>query len=416
MDTLTHSLAGALIGETAARLVRDREGGLPSKARRNIFASLMVIGSNLPDSDFLYSVVTRSKLDYLLQHRGYTHTIVGVVVEAILMFLVCELWIRRRKLTADSLDRAVIFLLALIGPLIHISMDATNTFGVHPLWPFDSHWFYGDSIFIIEPLLWAAAVPLLFTLRTPWGRAMGVVLVLTAVTWIFSTGLITMSSGAALLTLTVVMLGVGYFAVPRKALIAAMGVWAAITATFIQAHTLAQDHTSTVLSQRFPHATTLDQALSPMPANPVCWEVVTAHVEGDRYAMRRAMLSLAPGWMPAEQCPQRRLNDPTTARVKPVVEGADAYHGPDSAQWKWYGELVIPRGELARLARERCEVGAFMRFSRIPFAERIEGQWVLGDFRYDREAALSFAEWELAEKQKCPARVPWAPPRAELLQ
>jgi inner membrane protein len=406
-----------LIGETAARLVRDREGGLPFKARRNIFASLMVIGSNLPDSDFLYSIATRSKLDYLLQHRGYTHTVVGVVVEAILMFLVCELWIRRRKLVADSLDRAVIFLLALLGPLIHISMDATNTFGVHPFWPFDARWSYGDSIFIIEPLLWAAAVPLLFTLRTPWGRAMGVVLVLTSVTWIFSTGMITMSSGAALLALTVIMLAVGYFAVPRKALIAAMGVWAAITATFIQAHGLAQEKTSTVLSQRFPHAKTLDQALSPMPANPVCWEVVTAQVEGDSYAMRRAMLSLAPSWMPADRCPQRRLNDPTTVLVEQVVEGADAYHGPNRAQWKWYGELVISRSEFARLAKDRCEVGAFMRFARIPFAERIEGQWIVGDFRYDREPELSFGEFELGNTQKCPAHVPpWVPPRAELLQ
>jgi hypothetical protein len=58
-----------------------------------------------------------------------------------------------------------------------------------------------------------------------------------------------------------------------------------------------------------------------------------------------------------------------------------------------------------------------MRFSRIPFAERIETKWIVGDFRYDREPELSFGEFELDDRQKCPAHVPpWIPPRAELLQ
>jgi inner membrane protein len=371
----------------------------------------MVIGSNLPDADFLYSVATRSKLDYLLQHRGYTHTIVGALIIAALMFIACELWIRRRKLPADSLDRAVILLLALLGPLLHISMDGTNTYGVHPFWPFNNHWMYGDSVFILEPLLWAAAVPLLFMLKSPWSRALGVVLLLTAGTWIFSTGMITVFSGAVLIALTAIMFVVGYYATPRKALVAAMSVWALVTATFVQVHSLARAAASVELAQRFPLATTLDHALSPMPSNPVCWEVVSAQVEGERYAMRRAMLSLAPAWMPAKDCPQRRMNDPMTAPVQPVTDA------PDSEKWKWYGELVIPRTQLAQLASTRCEAAAFMRFSRIPFAERDHDKWILGDFRYDREAALSFGEIELSKEPRCPAHVPaWVPPREELLR
>jgi inner membrane protein len=197
-----------------------------------------------------------------------------------------------------------------------------------------------------------------------------------------------------------------------------MGVWAAVTGTFIQAHGLAREQTEKVLSQRFPQATTLDHALSPMPANLLCWEVVTAQVEGEQYAVRRAMLSLAPGWVPAEKCPQRRMNDPTTSRVQPVIEGAGAYHGSQPAQWKWYGELVMPRSQMAQLASERCEVAAFMRFSRVPFAEAAgHDTWIIGDFRYDREKTLSFGELELAPSERCPAHMPpWTPPREDLLK
>ena len=416
MDTLTHSLAGALIGETTARWLPDRDGALPKNARRNLFASLMVVGSNLPDIDFVYSAVTRSKLDYLLQHRGYTHTIVGVLIESLVMVLVCEAWMRRRRLSADLRDRLWILALALLGPLIHISMDATNTFGVHPFWPFDNHWLYGDSVFILEPLFWAAAVPLLFTLQKPWARAVGVVLLLTAGTWIFSTGMINTVSGTLLIGLTITMTLVGYYLTTRKALLVAMSAWAVITAVFIGAHGVAEQQANAVLTERFPRATLLDSALSPMPANPLCWEVVSAQVEGDRYALRRAMLSISPGLTPVAQCPNRRLNDPITAPLRPVADLSPASRGQSAGSWKWYGELVIPRDELAQLSGVRCEAAAFMKFARLPWAERMRERWVLGDFRYDREAALGFSEIELAETERCPALVPpWIPPRRDLL-
>jgi len=417
MDTLTHSLAGALIGETTARWLPNRDGALPENARRNLFATLMVVGSNLPDIDFVYSVVTRSKLDYLLQHRGYTHTIVGVLIESLMMVLVCEAWIRRRRLSADLRDRLLILALALLGPLIHIAMDATNTFGVHPFWPFDNHWLYGDSVFILEPLFWAAAAPLLFTLQKPWARAVGVVLLLTAGTWIFSTGMINTVSGTALIGLTIAMTLVGYFLTTRKALVVAMSAWAAVTAVFISAHGVAEEQAHVVLAERFPQATLLDSALSPMPANPLCWEVVSAQVEGNRYALRRAMLSISPALTPAAQCPNRRLNDPITAPLRPLTDLSPASQGLSADSWKWYGELVIPRDQLAQLSRVRCEAAAFMKFARLPWAERIRERWVLGDFRYDREAALGFSEIELAQTERCPALVPpWIPPRRDLLR
>jgi inner membrane protein len=36
----------------------------------------------------------------------------------------------------------------------HLFLDAFNSYGVHPFYPFQSRWYYGDAIFIFEPWFW----------------------------------------------------------------------------------------------------------------------------------------------------------------------------------------------------------------------------------------------------------------------
>jgi hypothetical protein len=57
-----------------------------------------------------------------------------------------------------------------------------------------------------------------------------------------------------------------------------------------------------------------------------------------------------------------------------------------------------------------------MRFVRAPWLSRIDGAWVLGDLRYDREPGLSFAELAIDRPdERCPGHVPnWVPPRNDL--
>ena len=92
MDNFTHSLIGVLVGETIARTTQPTRDGLPQQQRRNLLVTLMAVGSNLPDLDFLYSAVTGNKLDYLLEHRGHTHTVVGALITAALMFFAAAGW------------------------------------------------------------------------------------------------------------------------------------------------------------------------------------------------------------------------------------------------------------------------------------------------------------------------------------
>ncbi len=410
MDTLTHALAGALIGEAAARWQPESNSGLSLQTRRKIFLPLAIIGSNLPDMDFVYSLVTASKLDYLLHHRGHTHTIVGVLLGAALLLVACEIWMRWRRMKPANADRIWLSALALVTPVIHVSMDATNTYGVHPYWPFNRYWLYGDAVFIIEPLFWAAAVPLLFVLQTRIARGMTAALLLLAGAWIVSTGLIPLASGVSLVAVTLAMLAVGYFASKRAAVVAGLGVWATATFVFILTHQVAQARVESFAAERYPHATIVNHALSPMPANPVCWEVVLTQLEGERYAIRRAMLTLAPEWVPAAVCPNRRLNDPTTA---PLAQVADS----GAAHWKWFGELSMRFDVLAQLSATRCEAAAFMRFARAPWAAPVENRWILGDLRYDRERELGFSEIEITPDVRCPIHVPpWVTPVAPFLE
>ena len=71
MDNITHTLIGALLGETIARTTQRDPRGLPGEVRRNLLVTTSAIGSNLPDVDVFYSFIG-GKINYLLQHRGYS--------------------------------------------------------------------------------------------------------------------------------------------------------------------------------------------------------------------------------------------------------------------------------------------------------------------------------------------------------
>ena len=51
MDNLTHTLIGALIGETAAHSTRSSANGLNANLRWTRLVGCGAIGSTLPDSD-----------------------------------------------------------------------------------------------------------------------------------------------------------------------------------------------------------------------------------------------------------------------------------------------------------------------------------------------------------------------------
>src|SRR5512138_3918206 len=103
MDNITHTIVGTLIGEAAARVAPAGRSTLPATTRRNMCVTLAAIGSNLPDTDLLYSFFG-GKLNYLLHHRGHTHTILIALLLGAAVLAITRWWLRRRGLQASSQD------------------------------------------------------------------------------------------------------------------------------------------------------------------------------------------------------------------------------------------------------------------------------------------------------------------------
>jgi inner membrane protein len=408
MDNLTHTLIGALVGEAVARALPRAESDLPEQTRRNLCVTLAAIGSNLPDSDLLYSFFG-GKVNYLLHHRGHTHTILIALLLGAAVFGLTRWWLRRRNLQASSADLKLLAGVLLLTPLLHIAMDFGNNYGVHPFWPLDNRWFYGDSIFIIEPLFWAACAPLAFIFRTPAARFIVWLLMVAAIGLVFFIGMVPRPIAAIYSLLVVAMLLLGWRAPPRVGLTAGVGLWLGTTLMFVLAAQSAKTRIEEIAAEQFADSELLDHVVTPMPSNPLCWEIMLVQKEADSVVLRRAMFARAPSLFGADQCLTRSLDIPVTAPLAKVPRQS-------TPELKWYGQTSSPLEQLRNVASTNCEAAAALRFIRAPWLAAVKDELVLGDLRYDREAELGFAEIEITDQPNCPTFVPgWTQPRIDLL-
>ncbi|HEV8331866.1 MAG TPA: metal-dependent hydrolase [Steroidobacteraceae bacterium] len=410
MDNVTHTLIGALLGETVARTTQPDPRGLPGEVRRNLLVATAAIGSNLPDVDLLYSFIG-GKINYLLQHRGYSHTIIGALVLAASAFAIARWGLKRRGHSPSPHDVRSLAGVFAFTPLLHIGMDFTNNYGVHPFWPISNRWLYGDAVFIAEPFLWAACAPLALTFRTLLARAMVVAVLAIGIGLALFSGLVPRVPAVALIVVIGAMLLLAWRVAPQKALAAGVALWLAVTATFVVSSQVAACRIATIAATLFPGERSIDRVLTPMPANPLCWEVMLVQTQSQSVIARRTMLALAPSLIPADGCLSRSLDLPSTAPLERV-------HATDTAELHWYGEIATDLDRLRSRVRTDCEAAAAMRFIRVPWMAAVGPTTVLGDLRYDREKGLGFAEIELHDPPlRCPRQVPhWRPPRADLLR
>ena len=407
MDNLTHTLIGALVGEAAARITPRTRSNLPEQTRRNLCVTLSAVGSNLPDSDLLYSFFG-GQVNYLLHHRGHTHTILIALLLGAAAFGLTRWWLRRRKLQASGADQWLFAGVLLLTPLLHIAMDFSNNYGVHPFWPLDNRWVYGDSVFIIEPLFWAACAPLAFIFRTPLARFIVWLVMVLAIALVFFIGMVPKPIAAVYSLLVLAMLLLGWRAPQGMALAAGITVWLGATLMFVIAAQAAKQRIEEIAARQFPGSELLDYVVTPMPSNPFCWEIMLVQKEADSAVLRRAMFAHAPSLLAADQCLTRSLDRPVTAPLADVARAS-------TPELKWYGQIGTPLEQLREVATH-CEAAAALRFIRVPWLATVENELVLGDLRYDREAELGFSEIAVSGRPNCPPFVPrWVPPRLDLL-
>ncbi len=416
MDNLSHSLIGLIAGESIARSSRVSAGaGLAIDARRRWLITLFVVGGNLPDLDLLYSYHpftygTAAKLDYMLRHRGYTHTIVVCAVLAALLYGAMEAWARWKRVSLARYDRLVLAGAALFGVMLHLGMDSLNSYGVHPFWPLENRWVYGDSVFIVEPLYWAAALPLFFTVRSKAARVILGLAPLVAVVLCLLTGMATPAWCVGYVLFAAAMLFVGARTSAPVAAFASAGVALVVTALFIVCSSVAAHRIDAIATADFSGDRVIDHVLTPTPLNPLCWDVLLLETRGDRYAVRSGVLSIAHDLVPAQRCPRILSNRPTSSLIAPL-------QAPASAEIQWMGEFAMSRAQLASLVASHCQAAALMQFARAPFAAELQHQWMMGDLRFERGRGNGMASIDLGSfsSGECRSPVPWTPPRVDLL-
>ena len=151
MDNLTHSLVGAVLGQAGLK----RTTGLAMPA--------LIIGANLPDVDaacFFWLEGT----EHLAFRRGITHGPPALVLLPLILAGILwafDRWQTKRGTRPEGrlpVRFGWLYAMAFIGCLSHPFFDWLNVYGIRLLEPFSSQWFYGDTLFIIDPWLWAMLI------------------------------------------------------------------------------------------------------------------------------------------------------------------------------------------------------------------------------------------------------------------
>ncbi|MEE8143214.1 MAG: metal-dependent hydrolase [Planctomycetota bacterium] len=353
MDNITHTLCGLAL----ARATFPRGGRLVT--------ATVVVSANLPDLDIVTGLWGRP--EFLLQHRGFTHSLLGSGIQAFLVALVMLAvgrWLARRREGGTSPGYSVLLGAAALGLTSHFLLDYTNVYGVRPWLPFNSSWVYGDMAFIVDPWIWlmlsfaaALAAPpsrwgiygwwilaafgawaLVFSPRVSWTVALLWILGMLPILWIRSRGHSSakarlLASGGLLSTLVYLLI-------------------------LLALSLSAKERGVEILTEHVGKAQ-LFQATSNHPGLAVPWtSQVFAVTEEKIYRLELNLLS-GPD-RPVEEI-SRNLSEPALAKIKGTAE-----------------------------------YRAWQSFARYPFVGRYQDEIILSDARYDWSPIPSWCSLSLA--------------------
>ena len=178
MDNLTHSLAGAVLGQMGLK----RKTGLAMPT--------LIIAANLPDIDAVATLLGGHQ--HLAIRRGITHGPIAMLVLPIVLWAIMigyDRWQAGRGTRPEKrlpVHAGWLLALSYFGTLSHPALDWLNTYGIRLLEPFSSQWFYGDTLFIMDIWIWGSLIGGLWWSRrlekrgaSDWRRPARTALVLT---------------------------------------------------------------------------------------------------------------------------------------------------------------------------------------------------------------------------------------------
>jgi inner membrane protein len=379
VENLTHSLIGAALAEVA--LPRDA-----TRSQRTLFFVSGIIAANLPDADLVYTSITPPPLGYLLHHRGHTHTVAGIIVLAALFGVVSLIPALRRVIRPVEPRYGLLVIGALAS---HLVADSWNSYGVHPFWPLDNRWFYGDAIYIADPWLWMLlGVSVAMNTRSDRGRLIlsavliGIPIAAAAI-GLVSPLLLPIASVAALFVLVA----------RRRA--SRTRAWMSIAAASVFVATSFVVERGVGLIARVslatpPYRHLVDLVLNPSPANPLCWSALAIEEAGDSLYLRRTSIDPLHELVPLRAC-----------------------GGRSSGAWTPVATQSL--ADLRRAMAGDCRVRAWLQFGRAPV---MADGWIT-DARFGGTGRGNFTAMPIASEpsgRDCPAHLTdWDLPRADVL-
>jgi inner membrane protein len=345
VDPVTHSLTGAALSRAGLNRTTP------------LATATLVIAANAPDIDILaYAQGSYASLAF---RRGITHGPLAMlllpVAVAALVLAYDRLWRRRRQKGADPARLLPLLGLAVIGVLTHSPLDWLNTYGIRLLMPFSDRWFYGDSLFIIDPWVWLMlGAPLVGVYTaTRRGRVLWGLLAAAATALVLAAGQVPLGAqllwvaGVAAVIASVVMVhrrGTAVGVRPARVALAAAAAYIILM--------IASDAAASTQVRQAAEAAGMDVQnvmVAPVPANPLAGEI--------------------------------------------MVEGLESYHlgtfgWLERPRVQWEGRAIVKgeRNEIVLATLQLREVRDFLRWSRFPYVQVTEtgtGHVVrFGDARY----------------------------------
>lgn len=146
MDTITHGIAGALIGKA---VFRGEDMFAPHAMNRGrIITWALMLGAIFPDADTLRDIFSSNELLLITWHRSLTHSLVLLPLWALLLAGITRWFARSREWEAPSF--AALTGIYAAGILSHILLDLMTTFGTMIWSPLQWSRPAWDLIFIVD--------------------------------------------------------------------------------------------------------------------------------------------------------------------------------------------------------------------------------------------------------------------------
>lgn len=150
MDPVSHAVIGMAV----------------STAGQDVFSIMSpitmatVAGSLIPDGDIVLRAWGGSS--YLKHHRGISHSLVGIGIEAVFVGLALKMFYPSAAL------RSLIFW-SFIGALTHILSDILNSYGAKIFWPFSKRKKSLSLLTLTDPVVFILSVLSIFSSGYGWG-------------------------------------------------------------------------------------------------------------------------------------------------------------------------------------------------------------------------------------------------------